>query len=49
MFVIGKDGKVEYAHTGLQEGMQFMLGRQLGLPLSGFEPVPGTQAGDTKE
>lgn len=49
MFVIGKDGKVEYAHTGLQEGMQFILMRQLGITFPGNEPIADSKAGDTKE
>jgi peroxiredoxin len=49
MFVIGKDGKVEYAHTGLQEGMQLILVHQLGLPFPGTEPTADTKAGDTNE
>jgi len=49
MFVIGKDAKVEYAHTGLQEGMQFILMGQLGITFPGNEPIAGTKAGETKE
>ena len=49
MFVIGKDGKVEYAQTGLQEGMQFILMRQLGIAFPGTEPIADTKSGDTKE
>jgi len=49
MFVIGKDGKVEYAHTGLQEGMQFVLMRRLGISYRGTEPVADRKAGDARE
>jgi peroxiredoxin len=49
MFVVGKDGKVEYAHTGLQEGMQFSLMRQLGIPFPGMENGGGDKSGDVKE
>ena len=49
MFVVGKDGRVEYAHTGLQEGMQFILMRQLGIAFPGTEPTADTKAGDEKE
>jgi len=49
MFVIGKDGKVEYAHTGLDEAMQFRLMRQLGIQFPGTETTGDAKAGDEKE
>jgi peroxiredoxin len=49
MFVIGKDGKVEYAHTGLQEGMQFRLMRELGIQFPGTENSGDTNTGAVKE
>jgi peroxiredoxin len=44
MFVVGKDGKVTYAHTGLDQAMQYRLMAQLGITLPGME-----KSGDAKE
>src|SRR5439155_26225138 len=49
MFVIGKNGKVEYAHTGLDETMQYRLMSQLGVALPGMEKSGGPTGGETKE
>jgi len=49
MFLIGKDGKVEYAHTGLEEGLQFVLMRRLGISFPGSGPVADTKSGGSQE
>lgn len=49
VFVIGKDGKVEYAHTGLEEAMQFRLMRQLGIQFPGTEATGDAKTGEEKE
>ena len=36
-FVIDKTGKIIYAHTGMEQGMQFQLMSQLGIKFSGTE------------
>jgi peroxiredoxin len=49
MFLIGKDGKVEYAHTGLEEGLQFVLMRRLGISFPGSGAVADTKSGGSRE
>lgn len=48
MFVVGKDGTVKYAGTGLDEAMEFRLAAQLGIKMENvFQPPNGNKSNDS--